>query len=108
MSLVQRARVLLWAGEGMANTRIAEKAGVMPDTVRTWRARHATDGLAQFAAMRPGRGRKPSIPPEKVAAIVEATLHTKPKGRRTGAAARWPRRRGSARRPCSGSGRRAA
>ena len=78
--MVQRARVLLWAGEGMANARIAEKAGVMPDTVRTWRARHAIEGLAQFAAVRPGRGRKPSIPSEKVATIVEATLHTKPEG----------------------------
>jgi transposase len=78
--IVQRARVLLWAGEGMANARIAERAGVMPDTVRTWRRRFAADGLAQFADVRPGRGRKPSIPLEKVQAIVEATLHTKPKG----------------------------
>jgi transposase len=78
--MVQRAQVLLWAGEGMANARIAVKVGVMPDTVRTWRGRFATDGLAQFAAVRPGRGRKPSIPPEKVQAIVEATLHAKPDG----------------------------
>ena len=28
----------------------------------------------------PGRGRKPSIPPEKVAAIVDATLHETPEG----------------------------
>ena len=30
--------------------------------------------------MRPGRGRKPSIPGEKVAEIVHATLHEKPVG----------------------------
>ena len=78
--LVERAQVLLWASEGMANARIAEKAGVMPDTVRSWRAQYAADGLAQFAIVQPGRGRKPSIPPEKVATIVEATLHTKPQG----------------------------
>ncbi len=78
--MVQRARVLLWAGEGVANARIAERAGVLPDTVRAWRRRFAADGLAQFADVRPGRGRKPAIPPEKVQAIVEATLRTKPKG----------------------------
>mgnify|MGYP001602223147 FL=1 len=78
--MVQRARVLLWASEGMANARIAEKAGVMPDTVRAWRRQFVADGLAQFATVRPGRGRKPSVPPAKVAAIVEATLRTKPAG----------------------------
>ena len=60
--LVERAQVLLWASEGLANARIAEKAGVMPDSVRSWRAQYAADGLAQFAAVQPGRGRKPSIP----------------------------------------------
>jgi len=36
--------------------------------------------LAVFGGVRPGRGRKPSIPPEKVQAIVHATLHEKPPG----------------------------
>jgi len=58
---------LLWAGERMANARIAQKAGVMPDTVRVWRVRHVADGLAQFAVARPGRRLKPPIPPARVA-----------------------------------------
>lgn len=36
---VVRAKVLLMAADGEANTRIAEKTGVTPVTVRTWRTR---------------------------------------------------------------------
>jgi transposase len=77
---VQRARVLLMAGRGVATTRIAAQAGLSPATVAAWRARFAAEGLKAFAGVRPGRGRKPSIPPEKIAAIVQATLHEKPAG----------------------------
>jgi transposase len=36
--------------------------------------------LTRLGKVRKGRGRKPSIPPEKVEAIIEATLHSKPPG----------------------------
>ena len=36
---VQRARVLLMAGDGFANTRIAAEVGVSPATVVDWRQR---------------------------------------------------------------------
>ena len=49
-------------------------------SVRAWRARFAQAGLADLGVVRPGRGRKPSISAEKVAAIVHATLHEKPPG----------------------------
>ncbi len=75
---VQRARVLLLAGEGVAVTRIAAQAGVSPATVDAWRERFTEEGLKAFSVVRPGRGRKPSIPPEKIAEIVHATLHEKP------------------------------
>jgi transposase len=77
---VQRARALLMAADGVANTRIAEEVGVTPVTVRAWRKRFAEDGLAKLGEVRKGRGPKPSIPAETVDAIVEATLHSKPKG----------------------------
>jgi len=77
---VQRASVLLMAGEGVASTRIAAQAGLSPATVAAWRERFAKEGLKAFAGVRPGRGRKPSIPPEKVTEIVRATLHEKPAG----------------------------
>ena len=77
---VRRARVLLMACDGFANTRIAESVGVSAATVMNWRERFAQDGLKQFSTVRPGRGRKPSIPAEKVEEIVKLTLHEKPVG----------------------------
>jgi transposase len=77
---VQRASVLLLAGQGMATTRIAAQAGVSPATVDAWRERFVLEGLKAFSGVRPGRGRKPSIAAEKVAEIVHATLHDKPAG----------------------------
>jgi transposase len=77
---VQRASVLLMAGRGMASTWIAAVAGLSATTVAAWRGRFEQEGLKAFSGVRPGRGRKPSIPPEKVAEIVHATLHEKPAG----------------------------
>jgi len=42
---VRRARVLLLAGAGEANTRIAEQVGVTVVSVRAWRARFQEAGL---------------------------------------------------------------
>src|SRR3984957_11549468 len=77
---VQRAGVLLLAGEGGASTRIAAGIGISRATVDAWRERFAAEGLKAFSGVRPGRGRKPSIPAEKVAEIVHATLHEQPVG----------------------------
>jgi len=77
---VQRAKVLLMAADGVANTRISLEVGVTPVTVRAWRDRFLQDGLAKLGEVREGRGRKASISEEQVAAIVHDTLHTKPQG----------------------------
>jgi transposase len=77
---VQRARVLLMASDGFANTRIAREVGVSAATVGNWRERFSEDGLKQFSAVRPGRGRKAQIPPAKVEEIVHLTLHETPAG----------------------------
>ena len=77
---VQRARALLLAANGVANTRIGHELGVSPTSVSNWRARFAEQGLSLFGPIRQGRGRKPSIPKEKVEEIVHATLHDKPAG----------------------------
>ncbi len=70
---VQRARVLLLAAEGIANTQIAAQVGVSATTVKAWRERFGEDGLTALCGVRPGRGRKPSISQQKVAEIVRAT-----------------------------------
>jgi len=77
---VQRAQVLLFAVEGLANARIATRVGVSPATVRAWRARFAQEGLAKLGTVRPGRGRKSTIPQTKIEEIVELTRHSKPAG----------------------------
>jgi transposase len=77
---VTRARALLLAGDGVATTAIAQAVGASPASVAAWRDRFAAEGLARFGKVAGGRGRKPSISAEKVAAIVHATLHEKPAG----------------------------
>ncbi len=79
---VLQARVLLLAGDGVANVIIAEEVGVRPATVRAWRRRFAEDGLAGLGVIRKGRGRKPSISEEKIAQIVQLTTTTTPQGQR--------------------------
>ena len=78
--LVQRARVLLLAADGVSNVEIAEASGASRPTVLAWRAQFARDGLTRFGQVAEGRGRKASIPEEKIAEIVELTLHHKPDG----------------------------
>jgi transposase len=77
---VQRAKALLMAADGFATTRVANELGVSPATVTSWRERFEEEGLKASVKVRPGRGRKPSIAPEKVREIVHATLHEKPVG----------------------------
>ena len=77
---VQRARALLMASDGFATTRIAKEIGVSPATVTKWRESFDEEGLKASVKVRAGRGRKPSISPEKVTEIVHATLHEKPPG----------------------------
>ena len=73
-----RSRIVLLAHEGLANRAVAERLGISRPTVLLWRERFAQGGVQALTEDAPGRGRKPGISPEKVAAVVEATLHTKP------------------------------
>jgi transposase len=75
---VIRAKALLLASEGLANTAIAARLEISPSSVVAWRARFAEEGLAELGKVRPGRGRKPSLSAETVTEIVHATLHDKP------------------------------
>ncbi|RGE14300.1 IS630 family transposase, partial [Leucobacter sp. wl10] len=77
---VQRARALLLAGDGAANTAIAQSVGATVKTVRAWRERFEDEGLVKFAQVKEGRGRKATIPQAKIDAIVDLTLHSKPPG----------------------------
>jgi transposase len=78
--VVQRARVLLLAADGVANSEISEAVGVSRPTVLAWRDQFEEEGLTEFGVVAKGRGPKPSISEEKVAEIVELTLHSTPEG----------------------------
>jgi len=79
-SLARRARVILLAAPGESNLSIARAVGVGRPTVIACRRRFCQEGPDGLTRVRPGRGRKAQISPDKVAQIVEATLHTKPPG----------------------------
>lgn len=75
---VREAKGLLLAGDGVANTVIAERLGVSRSTVLGWRAQFVEDGVEGVGKVRPGRGRKPSIPQDKVEQLVRDTQLTTP------------------------------
>ena len=75
-----RCRIVLAAAEGQAESAIARELGTNRKTVTLWRARFAEAGLESLWEIAPGRGRKPTYGPEKIKAIVDATLQTKPAG----------------------------
>lgn len=75
-----RSRILLAAAGGQSDSAIAKQLEVNRKTVTLWRTRFAAQGLDSLWEVAPGRGRKPIYGPEKIQAIVEATLQTKPEG----------------------------
>lgn len=74
----RNAVVVLQCAEGVPLTAIADKVGVTQVTARKWRRRFESEGISSLFEMRPGRGRKATVSPEKVEEIVQATLHSKP------------------------------
>ena len=79
-SIATRARIILRAGEGTPNSRIAAALGVSRPTVILWRKRFGAGGPQALTKIAAGRGRKPSIASDKVAEVIDLTLHHKPKG----------------------------
>jgi len=77
--VVQRAQIILLAANGVESQVIAQQLCVSRPTVQLWRERFLalrTEGLQKDA---PRLGRIPAIADDKVAAIVEATLHSQPR-----------------------------
>lgn len=72
---VQRARILLLAGDGVANSRIAGAVGVSLPTVLKWRSRYLRGGLAGLGDQ-PRSGRPRQVDRVKV---IAATLKPPPK-----------------------------
>src|SRR5438105_12042177 len=69
-SIATRARIILKAAEGLPNRRIAAEAGASRPTVILWRKRFGEGGPQALTKIEEGRGRKPSIPKDKVAEVI--------------------------------------
>jgi len=76
--LVQRAGIIQMAADGIMNQDIAIKLETTRPTVQLWRDRFLALRLAGLEKDAPRPGRLPKISAEKIAEVVEATLHTKP------------------------------
>lgn len=80
-----RAQIVLLRSEGLSEDKTAEKLSVSRQTVNKWSQRFEMYGLEGLKDL-PGRGRKPSLPPEKINDVI--TKVAKPPERRK----RWSSR----------------
>ena len=74
-----RSRIVLAAAKGETDSAIARELQVNRNTVILWRRRFLQAGKESLWEIAPGRGRKPTYGAEKIKAVVDATLQTKPK-----------------------------
>src|SRR3984957_6051620 len=75
-----RCRIILAAGRGESELAIASELEVNRKTGGLWRDRFLQEGLNGLWEIAPGRGRKATYNSDRVKALVDATLRTKPKG----------------------------
>src|SRR5438445_13894104 len=80
LRLVQRAQIVAMAAEGIPSQDIAQTLEVSRPTVQLWRERFLARRLEGLKKDAPRPGRIPSLPQKKVRAVVQATLHTTPRG----------------------------
>jgi transposase len=75
-----RCRIVLAASYGKTEAQIAATLEINRKTVRLWRERFTQEGLQGLWEIAPGRGRKPIYGPDRVKAVIDTTLQSKPKG----------------------------
>jgi len=78
-SIALRTEIVLGAAAGVANKKLARQLSTTLPTVLLWRKRYEFEGLAGVLEDRPRSGRPKQISEKKAAAIVDATMKTKPK-----------------------------
>lgn len=81
LRLVQRAKIVLLADDGLQNLEIAERVHVSLPLVGRWRRRYAAFGFAGIEKDAPRSGRTPKVTPALVQSIVSKTTQEKPAGR---------------------------
>src|ERR1700688_2436332 len=75
-----RGRIVLAAGDGKPEAAIAADLKVDRKTVRLSRERFGARALPGLWEIAPGRGRKATYNAERIKAVIDATLQSKPKG----------------------------
>jgi transposase len=78
--VAQRCQIILSAAEGQQDKTIAAGLQLNFKTVALWRARVRSQGTDCLWEVATGRGRKPHYLDEKIKAIINATLQTRPAG----------------------------
>ncbi len=76
--VVERARIVLLAAEGLENRQIAARMDITPEKVARWRKRFLEGGIAALEKDAPRPGRTRIITERQVKKIVEMTLHERP------------------------------
>ncbi|MBZ5521417.1 MAG: IS630 family transposase [Acidobacteriia bacterium] len=77
--VVERARIVLQAAEGLENQQIAQRMGITPEKVARWRNRFLQGGMAALEKDAPRPGRTRTITDGRVKKVVEMTLQQKPR-----------------------------
>src|SRR5882672_1912532 len=78
--VAQRCQIIRSAAEGQQDKTIAAGLQINFKTVALWRARFRSEGTDCLWEVAAGRGRKPHYSDEKIKAIINATLQTRPAG----------------------------
>jgi hypothetical protein len=76
----QRCQIVLAASQGQLDKDIALDLEINFKTAALWRKRFINEGPDCLWEVAEGRGRKPTLTPQEVERIVDATLQTKPAG----------------------------
>lgn len=74
---VLRAKVILWAAEGLSNTEIVRRSHLSAPTVGKWRQRFLQNRTAGLSEL-PRSGAPRRMSDDKVQEVITATLETKP------------------------------
>jgi len=78
--VAMRCLIVLASAQGKSDLAISKELSINRNTVILWRKRFSELRLEGLWAVAPGRGRKPIYNIDKIAAIVDATLQSKPEG----------------------------
>jgi len=75
-----RCRIVVAVAGGESDAAVAAALQINRKTVRLWRERFAAEGLNSLWEIAPGRGRKATYSADRIKAVLDATLQSKPKG----------------------------